>query len=347
LDQGAFALFGVDVPPLLPLALPILSYAVIGSTRHLFLEKRTHERESELRQGRIVQQRFLPEALVGETLSSYRIIRQLGHGGMGVVYLAKDTRLGREVAVKVLPGAALATDAARRRFLREARALSKLSHPNTARLYEFDSQDGADFLVIEYIDGQTLADRLLSGPIEEGEILRLGTQILEAMREAHSKRIFHRDLKPANVMVTAAGEAKILDFGLARVLEATTDSLTTDVMTEPGAALGTLPYLAPEVLRRRSADQRTDIYGLGMIFYEMATGRRPFLDDAPHELMFTILHQEPPEPRVLNRRISRGLERVILKALEKRPEDRYQDCAELLGDWTGLEESRKHAPTGS
>jgi eukaryotic-like serine/threonine-protein kinase len=329
----------VDLPPLFAVTLPAFTYAVTGSSRHLFLERRSREREEEIRQGRVVQQRFLPEALIGQMLSHYHLTDTLGRGGMGVVYRGKDVNLGRPVAIKVLPGGVLADPNARQRFRREARVLSRLTHPHTARLYDFDSQDGLDFLVLEFIEGRTLAERLRQGPLPEPEILRLGAQIADALAEAHAKGVVHRDLKPANVMLTPQGEAKILDFGLGRVFQDATTSTATHVLTEEGVTVGTVPYMAPETLRGEAADPRTDIYGLGMILYEVATGRRPFPNDAPHELLHTILHQEPPEPRVLNRRISPGLERIILKALEKDPDRRQQSSLEFLNELNALNRS--------
>lgn len=336
-DQALFAARGIDIPPLLLVTLPPFTYAAVGIARYLLLERRSLEREEEIRQGRSVQQQFLPEALVGQVLAHYRITAPVGRGGMGVVYRGEDLRLGRPVAVKVLPGGALSDEQARRRFRREASALSRLTHPHTARVYDFDSQDGADFLVLEYVEGETLARRLCRGPMSEGEILVLGAQIVSAVQHAHEHGVVHRDLKPGNVIVTPEGEAKVLDFGLARIGHASVEVTVTQGSTsEAGVPIGTLPYMAPEVLAGNTADARTDVYGVGMILYEMATARRPFQDDAAHELLHTILHQEPPEPRVLNRRISVGLDRLILKALEKDPARRQSSAGELLAELSAL-----------
>jgi len=270
-------------------------------------------------------------------ISRYELIAEIGRGGMGVVYRGQDLRLNRPVAVKVLPGGVLSDEPARRRFRREAHALSRLTHAHTARVYDFDSQDGADFIVLEYVEGETLSNRLKRGPLGEGEILELGAQILSAVQHAHEHGVIHRDLKPGNVILTPQGDAKVLDFGLARIGHASPDATVTQGSTsEAGAPIGTLPYMAPEVLFGLTADARTDVYGVGMILYEMATARRPFRDDTAHELMHTILHQEPPEPRVLNRKISAELERVILKALEKDPAVRQQSASELLADLGAL-----------
>ena len=328
LDQVLFAIARVDLPPLLPLAAVPVTLAAVQARRYLFLEKRSMRREEEIRQGQSVQQRFLPEALEGRTLSRYRIDSVIGRGGMGVVYGGEDLRLRRRVAVKVLHGGALATEGIRRRFRREARVLSRLTHPRIARIYDFDSQDGIDFLVIEFVDGETLANRLKRGPLVEAEIVRLGSQILDALQRAHEQGVIHRDLKPSNVMVTALEEATLLDFGIARSLQASDSTL--EGLTESSMSIGTPAYMAPEVVRGGEADPRSDVYGAGLLLYEMATGRRPFPDDTPHELLFTIVHQEPLEPRVINRKISAHLEQVILKALQKSLADRYQTADEML-----------------
>jgi CHASE2 domain-containing sensor protein len=338
-DQALFALGRIDVPPLLLLAAPPLTYAAIQSRRYIFLERRSRQREEEIRHGRSVQQQFLPEALNGQTLSRYHIMGTLGRGGMGVVYRGEDLRLRRAVAVKVLPGGTLADDSQRRRFRREARALSRLTHPHIARLYDFDTQDGIDFLVLELVEGETLADRLDRGPLGESEIVRLGSQILGALQDAHDHGVVHRDLKPANVVVTSSGDAKLLDFGIARSLQADSTSGAA-TLTGTDIQVGTPAYMAPEVILGNKADSRTDIYGVGLLLYEMATARRPFPDDSPHELFFTIVNQEPPEPRVLNRRISIDMERVILKALQKDSDRRHQTAAEMLQELTAFSGAR-------
>ena len=332
-DQMLFVFSRIDVPPSLLLALPMVSYLAHGSVRHLFLERRSREREADVRAGKSVQQQFMPDALVGQTLSHYSVTGLLGRGGMGVVYQGKDTRLRRPVAIKVLQGGGLADEQARRRFRREWRALSKLSHPYIAMLYDFDTQDGTDFLVLEYVEGKTLAQRLLDGRLEEDDLARIGIQIAEGLRSAHEHGIVHRDLKPGNIMISDAGFVKILDFGLARIWQASGDSTTTAPgLTATGMMVGTIPYMAPEILRGGEPDIRVDVYGVGMILYEAATGRRPFIDDAPHELMYTILNQEPPEPRVLNRKISTAMQSVILKAIEKDPGQRHQSVTEILAE---------------
>jgi serine/threonine-protein kinase len=270
--------------------------------------------------------------MIGQNLSRYRIVRHLAQGGMGSVYLGDDLLLGRKVAIKVLPGGALADDSTRRRFRREAHLLLRLAHPHIAQTYEFDSQDGMDFLVMEFVDGESVENRLRRGVIEESEVMRLTGQVLDALELAHDRGVIHRDLKPANVMLTRSGDAKLLDFGLAALLHDVSSTSAARTVTEPGQIIGTPAYLAPEIILGSHRDKRTDIYGVGMLMYEMATGRRPFPDDSMNELLFTILNQDPPEPRVINRRISEHLQRVILKALQKDPTNRQQSIGELRQD---------------
>lgn len=266
--------------------------------------------------------------MVGQTLGHYRILEKVGAGGMGVVYRARDEQLERDVAVKVLHPGTLSDETARRHFRKEAMALAKLSHPNIETVYEFGTQDGTDFLVVEYVPGKTLADRLTGGPWEEKEIVALGMQISAALQEVHERGIVHRDLKPANIAITAKGEAKVLDFGLAKLMRRESE-LTTDNLTETGAAAGTLPYMPPEQLRGELVDARADVYTIGAVLYEVATNCRAFAESVPSRLIDAILHHLPVSPRALNRRISPELERIILKCLEKEPDRRYQSAKEL------------------
>lgn len=329
--QAALAVAAVDVPTLASLAIVPLVYAGTGAYRYLVLQRRTKVREAEIRQGLSVQQRFLPEALIGRQLSRYRVESLLGAGGMGVVYHALDVGTHREVALKVLPAADLADETTRRRFRREALILSRLTHANIARLIEYDSQDGVDFIAMEFVRGTSLQDRLMKGALPESEALGIANQMCHALAEAHARGIFHRDLKPANVMLTDEGVVKLLDFGVARLAYggATIATLTGN-LTESGHMVGTLAYMAPEVLRGMPADERTDIYGVGMLLYEMLTRRRPYPDDKPHELMYTIMHQPPPRPSVLNGKIGPEIEQVILRCLEKNPVARPGRVTTLL-----------------
>jgi CHASE2 domain-containing sensor protein/predicted Ser/Thr protein kinase len=330
-DFALLAAWAVDAPLLAALLLTPVGYAGAASTRFLFLESRARQREADIREGRSVEQQFLPEALIGQTLSRYRIEEKLGRGGMGVVYRARDPRLDRDVAIKVLPGRALADERARKRFRREALALSKLNHPHIAGILDFDTQDGTDFLVMEFVRGTPLTSRMKRGALPETEVVRVAGEIAEGLAEAHGRGVVHRDLKPENVMLADRGEVKVLDFGLALFAESSSDAMTrSQNLTEEGHMVGTLPYMAPEVLRGLKAEARSDLYSLGVLTFEMATGRRPFPDDEPHELLYTILNQAPPRPRIVNGRISPRLEEIILRLLAKDPERRFASAAELL-----------------
>ncbi len=257
------------------------------------------------------------------------MVEKIGAGGMGEVYRAHDERLEREVALKVLPSGTLADEAARKRFRKEALTLSKLNHPHIATVHDFDTQDGVDFLVMELVEGVTLSDKLAGGPLPEKEISRLGGQMAEALEEAHERGVVHRDLKPGNVMVTPKGQAKILDFGLAKLVRPVTGTATTESFTETQAAAGTLPYMAPEQVRAETVDERTDLYAMGAVLYEMATGQRPFQETVATVLTDAILHKPPPSPGRIKHDLSPRLEEIILKCLEKEPERRYQSAKEL------------------
>jgi serine/threonine protein kinase/Tfp pilus assembly protein PilF len=269
--------------------------------------------------------------MIGQTLGHYRIIEKVAAGGMGVVYRAHDEQLERDVALKVLPTGTLSNDASRRQFRKEALALAKLSHPNIETVYEFDTQDGIDFLVMEYVPGNTLAERLAAGALPEKEVVALGMQIAAAMEEAHSRGIVHRDLKPRNIAITGRGQAKVLDFGLAKLLPQVND-VTSDTLTDTQAGAGTLPYMPPEQLQGESVDARADIYTIGAVLYEMATERRAFPEELPSRVIDAILHHAPVAPRALNSRISPEMERIILKCLDKDPGRRFQSAKELLVD---------------
>jgi TolB-like protein len=272
--------------------------------------------------------------MIGQTLGHYRIVEKIGAGGMGEVYRAHDEHLGRDVAVKVLPAGTLQDEHARKRFRKEAEALSKLSHPHIATVHDFDTQDGTDFLVMELVEGVTLSDKLAAGALPEKEITRLGGQVAEALEEAHERGVVHRDLKPGNVMVTAKSQVKVLDFGLAKLVRPDVASATapTESFTETQGVAGTLPYMAPEQLRGEQVDARTDIHALGAVLYEMATGQRSFPETQGPRLIDAILNRAPQPPSGLNRRVSPGLENIILKSLEKEPENRYQSAKELAVD---------------
>jgi serine/threonine protein kinase/tetratricopeptide (TPR) repeat protein len=272
-----------------------------------------------------------PGQITGQVLGHYRVIERIGGGAMGVVFRAHDERLDRDVALKVLPVGSLSDEAARKRFRKEALTLSRLNHPNIETVYDFDTQDGIDFLVMELIVGMTLDRKLSGAPLAEKDILIVGGQMAKALEEAHDHGILHRDLKPANVMVTTKGQVKVLDFGLAKLLRISVTALTESVDEMHGVA-GTLPYMAPEQLRGEPPDFRSDLYALGAVLYEMATGHRPFPQLVATELIASILNEDPPKPSKLNPQTSPALESVIVKALEKDLKRRYQSAGELCCD---------------
>lgn len=274
----------------------------------------------------------IQEANQPQTLGRYRLTGKIGVGGMGEVYQGQDLRLGREVAIKVLPPGALQDENARSRFRREAELLCKLNHPNIATVYDFERQGDSDFLVMEYIRGVTLSDRVCAGPLPEKEVLRLGLQLAEGIAAAHEHGVIHRDLKPGNLRVTPDGWLKILDFGLARAIGPGSEKTATQTATGTTDVEGTLRYMAPEQLRGQTSDSRSDIYGVGSILYEITTGQVPFEDRLTTTLVDAILHQPPRPPRQLNSSISPRLEDIILKCLEKDPGNRYQSAKELAVD---------------
>lgn len=269
------------------------------------------------------------EPSVGQTLRHYRLVEQISAGGMGVVYRARDEHLDREVAVKVLAAASYHDAGACRRFHDEALNHSKLNHPNIISIYDFDSQDGMDFLVMEFVPGQTLSARLETGPMTQEEVLRVGKQIVAAVQEAHDHYIIHRDLKPQNVMLTPKGQVKVYDFGLAKLAAPVVDPAATTDPSRDLPVMGTLPYMPPEQLLGEAADFRSDIYSAGALLYELATGRRAFPETHGPRLIDSILHEMPPSPSALTCSVSRAFDTVVLKCLEKEPARRYQSAAEL------------------
>jgi len=267
--------------------------------------------------------------LVGSELGHYRIVEKIGAGGMGEVYRARDEHLTRDVAIKVLPSGTLTDASARKHFHKEALILSQLNHPNIATIHDFDTQQGVDFLVMEYIPGITLSEKVAGRPLPEKEVLRLGVQLAEGLSAAHEHGVIHRDLKPGNLRVTSDGRLKILDFGLAKLWHPVTDSASTESLSETQAMAGTLPYMAPEQLLGEAIDTRTDIHAAGSVLYEMATGQRPFAEVERSQLIGAILHRPPRPPTALNPRLSPELERIIGRCLEKDPDSRYQTAREL------------------
>jgi eukaryotic-like serine/threonine-protein kinase len=274
--------------------------------------------------------------MVGKTLSHYKILKRLGSGGMGEVYLAQDTKLERTVALKILP-AEMSSDPERtRRFIQEAKAASALEHPNVAHIHEISESEGVNFIVMQYVEGQTLDAKIQGKPIDTAEIINIGIQIVDALVESHGKGVIHRDLKPANIMISSRDQVKILDFGLALIRRSVqpdeASELATMAMTESGIVMGTVPYMSPEQAMGKRVDHRTDIYSLGVLLYEMATGRRPFTGNNPMETVERITHSQPEAISRFNYNVPWELERIIRKCLEKSREERYQSATELLVD---------------
>ena len=274
-----------------------------------------------------------PPALIPPLiLQRYTILGKIGAGGMGDVYLAHDAHLDRQVALKVLREGTLVDDLARRRFRNEALSLSRLNHPNIATVYDFDSQEGRDFLIEEYVPGETLSDRLLRGAVGETETLEIGMQLAESLAAAHREGIVHRDLKTGNLRITPEGRLKVLDFGLSRSLPRHDVTATTET-TQPFESLtGTVPYMSPEQLRGEPVDARSDIYSAGVVLYEMVTGRRPFDHPLVTVLIDSILHSRPAAPSERMSGVSPYLEYLILKCLEKSADHRYQSAVDMLAD---------------
>ena len=267
--------------------------------------------------------------MVGKQLGRYRIIDRLGEGGMGVVYRATDERLERDVAIKLVREDLLRESASQARFRQEARALSRLNHPGVATLFDFDQHEGTAFLVMEFVEGQTLATLLESGPLPEARARAVALEAAEALEVAHEHGIVHRDLKPANLMVTPRGRVKILDFGLARLTPLASQTIDMG-LTSPGMAAGTLPYMAPEQFTNGAVDARVDLYALGAILYEMLTGERAFDGEAIAPLMFRIVHELPRPAGEVRPGASSALAAIAARCLEKDPGRRYADAAALV-----------------
>src|SRR5512132_936679 len=270
----------------------------------------------------------------GTRLGPYELGAPIGAGGMGEVYRAKDTRLDRTVAVKVLPEHLSASPESRQRFEREAKTISQLSHPHICALYDVGNQDGVEFLVMEYLEGETLSDRLLKGALSFEQVLRFGIEIADALDKAHRQGIVHRDLKPGNVMITKSG-VKLLDFGLAKaVAPATPQQMTSfptqQALTQEGTILGTFQYMAPEQLEGREADARTDIFAFGAVLYETATGKKAFSGKSQASLISSIMGTEPPPVSTVAPMTPPAFDRVVRACLAKDPDDRWQTAHDVM-----------------
>src|ERR1700676_1535092 len=295
--------------------------------------------------------------LLGKRLGPYEILSAIGAGGMGEVYKARDTRLDRIVAIKVLPSHLADRSELRERFEREAKTIASLNHPHICTLYDTGHQDDIDFLVMEYIEGETLAQRLQKGPLPIQQVLQYAVEIADALDKAHRKGITHRDLKPGNVMLTKSG-TKLLDFGLAKLKQeaapATPESqLPTmkSAITGQGMMLGTLQYMAPEQVEAKEVDARTDIFAFGAVVYEMATGKKAFEGKTSASVMAKILEAEPPSMASLQPMTPPALDHVVKKCLAKEPESRWQDASDLCDELKWIYDSGSQAaipvPTAS
>jgi two-component system LytT family response regulator len=289
-----------------------------------------------------------PALAAGDSIGRYRIQSCLGEGGMGEVYLATDTRLDRNVALKILPPA-LAQDPDRmERFDREAKAASALNHPNVAHIYEIGEARGIHFLSMEFIEGEPLASHIDGKPLPVHEISQIGSQIADALDAAHAKGIVHRDIKPANIMITPRGHVKVLDFGLAKMVDGPgipfRSQIETRYVSTAGALLGTVEYMSPEQALGRSVDHRSDIFSLGVVLYQMATGRVPFAGSTPSETIARILEAQPEAMARFNYDLPETLERIVRKCLEKDRERRYQSARDIMVDLQELAREHETAP---
>jgi eukaryotic-like serine/threonine-protein kinase len=278
-----------------------------------------------------------------ERLGQYRILQKVGEGGMGEVYKAEDTVRHRTVALKIMNPKIASQPKLMARFMQEAKAASILNHPNIAHIYEVGESEGIKFIAMEFVEGESLESKFADGPLVLSELIHLAIQLADALGEAHSKHVIHRDIKPANIMITKRGDAKILDFGLAKVLLKDSDKSHAfmQITTDTNIVLGTIHYMSPEQALGGAVDPRSDIYSLGAVLYEMATGRRAVVGKTSADIAINII-REPPEPiGRFNNDIPQELERIIFKCLRKKPADRYQTDQDLKTDLIALRRGLK------
>jgi serine/threonine protein kinase len=270
----------------------------------------------------------------GTQISPYEVVEQIGAGGMGEVYRARDTRLGRDVAIKILPSNFGDDPDRQRRFEQEARATAGLNHPNIVAIYDVGAHDGSPYIVTELLEGETLGERLRGGALPVRKTIEYGIEIARGLAAAHNHTLIHRDLKPDNIFITKDGRVKILDFGLAKFLAAEEPQdggnlPTLDVHTTPGVVLGTVGYMSPEQVRGQTADHRADIFSFGAVLYEMVSGNRAFRGSTPADTMSAILKEDPPDLSETNRVVSPGVDRIVRHCLEKNREERFQSARDV------------------